>query len=111
MSSMQGMAGPEMSGTDEHPLPGGYPDAAAVGWVRTEDTEFAGIHIRMTISPGDRIVEVWETEDGHPVRWLGNVFRIDAEPPGLYLNHRYERLLSRGQRDLLARAGAKFWKS
>lgn len=111
MSSMHGMAGPEMSGTDERPLPSGYPDAAVVGWVRAEDSEFAGIPIRMTVSPGDRIVQVWETDDGHPILWLGNIFRVDSEPPGLYLNHRYDRRLNRVQRDALARAGAKFWKS
>lgn len=109
MSSMHGMAGPDMSGTDEVSLPSGYPDPD-VGWARTDDLEFAGLHIRMTITPGERIVQLWELTDGHPVRWLGNVFRIDSEPPVLYVNYRYEAHLSRAQRDVLARTGAKFWK-
>lgn len=109
MSSMHGMAGPDMSGNDEPSLPGGYPDPA-VDWARTEDVELAGFHIRMTITPGDRIVQLWELVDGHPVRWFGNIFRIDAEPPVLYPNYRYEKQLSRAQRDVLARTGAKFWK-
>ena len=75
-----------------------------------EDFEFAGLHIRMTITPGERIVQLWELIDGHPVRWLGNVFRIDSEPPVLKLNYRYETVFSRMQRDVLARTGAKFWK-
>lgn len=110
MSSMHGMAGPEMSGTDEAPLPGGYPDPAVVGWARIDDLEIADLHIRMTITPGERIVQLWELVDGHPVCWLGNVFRIDSEPPVLYLNYRFESHLSRAQRDVLARTGAKFWK-
>lgn len=110
MSSMDGMAGPDMSGTDEPSLPGGYPDPAVIGWVRTEDLEFAGLHVRMTITPGERLVQLWELADGHPVRWLGNVFRIDAEPPVLRLNYPYEAKFSRSRRDALARAGAKFWK-
>lgn len=104
------MAGPDMSGTDERPLPGGYPDPAVVGWARAEDLEFAGFHIRMTITPGERIVQVWELNDGHPVRWLGNVFRVDSERPVLYINYRYEPHVDRAQRDALARIGAKFWK-
>ncbi|MEU6860605.1 hypothetical protein AB0B28_17245 [Glycomyces sp. NPDC046736] len=100
-----------MNASEAPQPPSGYPDASVVGWVRTEDVESAGLHIRMTIAPADRIVQLWELEDGHPVLWLGNAFRIESEPPGLYLNHRYEARLSRGQRDLLARAAAKFWKS
>ncbi len=100
-----------MSGPDT-PLPKGYPDPEAVGWLRTGDVEYLGLHIRMTIKPGDRIVELWELDDGQPVRWLGNVFRVDSEPPGLYLNHQFEQLLkSRPQRDGLAHLAVKFWKS
>jgi hypothetical protein len=110
MSSMHGMAGPDMSGPDDASLPGGYPDPEVVGWARIEDLEFEGFHIRMTITPGERIVQLWELVDGHPVRWFGNVFRIDSEPPVLYVNYRYESRLNRAQRDVLARAGAKFWK-
>jgi hypothetical protein len=110
MSSMQGMAGPDMSGRDEVSLPDGYPDPEVVGWARTEDLEFAGLHMRMTITPGDRIVQLWELVDGHPVRWLGNVFRVESEPPVLKLNYRYETQLNRAQRDVVARTGAKFWK-
>ncbi|HEX2143334.1 MAG TPA: hypothetical protein VHG10_02380 [Glycomyces sp.] len=98
-----------MSGPNEPTLPGGYPDPA-VGWARMEDLEFADFHIRMTITPGERIVQLWELADGHPVHWFGNVFRIDSEPPVLKVNYRYESRLSRAQRDLLARTGAKFWK-
>jgi hypothetical protein len=104
------MAGPDMSGIDERPLPGGYPDPEEFGWARIEDLEFAGLHIRMTITPGERIVQLWELEEDHPVRWLGNVFRVESEPPVLYVNYRYEKHLSRAQRDALARTGAKFWK-
>jgi hypothetical protein len=100
-----------MNGPDEPALPGGYPDADVVGWIRSEEIEFTGIHIRMTVTPGERIVQLWELADGRPVRWLGNVFRVESEPPGLYLNHRYESRLNRLQRDTLARTGAKFWKS
>lgn len=110
MSSMHGMAGPGMY-VPETPLPSGYPDPEAVGWLRAEEIEFLDLHIRMTVTPGERIVQLWELSAGHPVRWIGNVFRIDSEPPGLYLNYKYERTFSRSQRDSLARLGAKFWKS
>ncbi|MDN3242688.1 hypothetical protein [Glycomyces tritici] len=100
-----------MSEHDEVSLPDGYPDPEVVGWARTEELEFAGLHMRMTITPGDRIVQLWELVDGHPVRWLGNVFRVESEPPVLKLNYRYEAHFSRAQRDVLARTGAKFWKS
>jgi hypothetical protein len=110
MSSMHGMAGPDMSGPDEAPLPEGYPDPAVIGWSRTEDLEFAGLHIRMTITPGERIVQLWELVDGRPVHWFGNVFRVDSEPPQLRVYYPYEKRLGRAQRDVLARAGAKFWK-
>jgi len=100
-----------MDGPDERPLPGGYPDPAAVGWLRAEDSEFAGLHMRMTITPGENLVQLWELDDGHPVRWIGNVFRVNSEPPALYLNYSYESRISRAQRDILARDGAKFWKS
>ncbi|WP_146148194.1 hypothetical protein [Glycomyces artemisiae] len=100
-----------MSGP-ENPMPDGYPDAEALGWLRTADIEYLGVHIRMTIKPNDRIVELWELDGGRPARWLGNVFRIDAALPGLYLNHKFEAVLkSRTQRDGLAHIAAKFWKS
>lgn len=108
---MQGLAGPKMSRPTEQRLPKGYPDPTAAGWVRTEDLELGGIHIRMTAAPGERIVELWELEDGWPQRWLGNVFRVDSEPPCVYLNHTYERRLQPAERRSLARVGAKFWKS
>jgi hypothetical protein len=111
LSSMHGMAGPDMSASDAPPPPSGYPDASTVGWVRTEDFESSGLHIRMTVSPGEKIVQLWELTDGRPVLWLGNAFRVESEPPALYLNHRYEALLNRGQRELIARTAAKFWKS
>ncbi|THV25962.1 hypothetical protein [Glycomyces paridis] len=100
-----------MSGSDTPPLPGGYPDPAVVGWIRSDDIEFAGFHIRLTITPGSRIVELWITEDGHPVVWLGNAHRVDSEPPGLHVNHSYSKQFNRAQRDALAREAAKFWKS
>ncbi|GAA2310174.1 hypothetical protein GCM10009853_079560 [Glycomyces scopariae] len=99
-----------MNGPD-NPLPSGYPDPEAVGWLRTDEIEFLELHIRMTITPGERIVQLWQLADGHPVSWIGNVFRIDSEPPGLYLNHKFETTLNRPQRDSLARLAAKFWKS
>ncbi len=109
MSSMHGLAGPPMSRPTEHELPSGYPDAA--DWVRAEDIEFGGLPIRMTVAPGERIVELWELREGRPVQWLGNVFRVDAEPPCVYLNHTYERRLHPNDRAALARRGARFWKS
>jgi hypothetical protein len=110
MSSMHEMAGPDMSGIEAPSLPDGYPDPAVVGRARTEDLEFAGLHIRMTIAPGERLVRLWELVDGHPVRWLGIVFRVDSEPPVLRLGHPFESRVSRPRRDDLARIGAKFWK-
>jgi hypothetical protein len=109
MSSMHGLAGPPMSRPTGHELPKGYP--AAPEWVRTEDLEFGGRSIRMTVTPGDRIVELWELSEGRPVQWLGNVFRVDSEPPCVYLNHTYERHLPPAERAALARIGARFWKS
>ena len=108
---MHGMAGPEMNGPEERALPPEYPDLAVVGWLRSEDIEFADMHIRLTITPGDRLVQLWELLDGHPVHWLGNAFRIDAEPPAIRLNHSYESRFNRHQREALARTCAKFWKS
>lgn len=108
---MHGMAGPDMNGPDEPALPAGYPDLAVVGWLRSEEIEFAGFHIRLTVTPGDKIVQLWEMADGHPVHWLGNVFRVESEPPALKLNYRYEPRFGRSQRDALARTGAKFWKT
>lgn len=108
---MQRLAGPDMSRPTRPRLPNGYPDPSSSGWVRTEDAEIAGIHIRMTVAPGDRIVELWELVDDEPVRWVGNVYRVDAEPPCVYLNHLFERRLKRAEADQLARVGAKFWKS
>lgn len=99
-----------MSARDEGSLPDGYPDPEVLGWARIDDFEFAGLHIRMTITPGDKIVQVWELEDGRPVTWIGNVFRVDSEPPILYANYHYEKRLSRSERDVIARTGAKFWK-
>jgi hypothetical protein len=98
-----------MSRSTEKELPSGYPDPA--GWVRTEDLEFGGISIRMTVAPGERIVELWELEDGRPRQWLGHVFRVDADPPVVRLHHRYEQRLKPAERIALARVGAKFWKS
>lgn len=106
---MQGLAGPDMSRPSEQGLPTGYPDPA--DWVRTEDLELGGIHVRMTVAPGDRIVELWELEDGKPREWLGHVFRVDSEPPCLRLAFAYEQRLKTSARMFLAREGARFWKS
>lgn len=111
MSSMHGLAGPEMSRPTGPELPSGYPDPANASWVRTEDIEFDGLSIRMTVAPGERIVELWELEDGHPRQWFGHVFRVDAEPPNIRLNYAYERRFDRTDRIELAHLGAKFWKS
>ncbi|MEU6246085.1 hypothetical protein [Glycomyces sp. NPDC047010] len=100
-----------MTGPNEHPLPVGYPDLDAIGWLRVEEIDYLGLAIRMTVTPGERTVQLWELEGGRPVEWIGNVFRIDAEPPCLHLNYKYERILTRAQREPLARLGAKFWKS
>ncbi|SDD06001.1 hypothetical protein [Glycomyces harbinensis] len=100
-----------MDGPDETAMPSGYPDPAVLGWVRSEDIESAGIHIRFTVNPGDKIVQMWELVDGRPARWLGNVYRVDAPIPSLYLNYHYEKRFKRLQREALALAGAKFWKS
>lgn len=91
--------------------PEGYPDSATSGLVRVADIEFLGFTLRMTNLPGERFVKLWELEEGAPVHWFGNVFRVHADPPGLYLNYRYEPALDRFQRDDLARIGAKFWSS
>ncbi|MCD0442901.1 hypothetical protein LO763_04585 [Glycomyces sp. A-F 0318] len=100
-----------MNGPDEPALPAKYPDPAVVGWIRSEEIEFEGLHIRLTVTPGEKIVQLWELVDGHPVRWLGNVFRVESEPPALSLNHRYQSRIKHSRRDALARAGVKFWKS
>jgi hypothetical protein len=94
----------------ETALPSGYPDYDTVG-LRVKETEFHGLHIRMTMTRSIRIVQLWELVDGQPVRWIGNVFRLDSEPPCLYLAHRYESVLARPERDALARIAAKVWKS
>lgn len=91
--------------------PEGYPDSATSSLVRVADIEFQGFALRMTNLPGERFVKLWELEGDVPVHWFANVFRVHADPPGLYLNYRYERALDRSQRDELARLGAQFWKS
>lgn len=101
---------PAMPGSTR-PLPDGFPDAEKVGRFRLKDFEVFGLRIRMTISPGDSIVALWELEDGHPISWIGTVFRIDAEPPGIRLNHKYEHRLSWPQRHTLARLASEFWMS
>lgn len=98
-----------MNGPDT-PLPSGYPDSETIG-LRIEEIEFEGLRIRMTMTHGIRIIQLWELEDGHPVGWIGNVFRIDSEPPCIYLGHRYEAVLARPERHALARLTAKYWKS
>ncbi|GAA2305107.1 hypothetical protein GCM10009853_072720 [Glycomyces scopariae] len=100
-----------MTGPDERTPPPGYPDLDEIGWLRSEEIQYLGLQIRMTVTPGERVVQLWELEEGHPVSWIGNVFRIDAQPPCLYLNYRYERLFTRTQREPLAQLGARFWKS
>lgn len=100
-----------MSGSDEAPLPKSYPDPDQVGWIREEDLELDGLHIRMTITPGDRIVQLWELGPEGPVRWMGNVFRIDAEPPAIYLNYAFEKAMKRARREALVLEAAKFWKT
>lgn len=100
-----------MNSPDDRPLPDGYPDPEKARWVRTEQIEHCGLHIGMTVTPEHRIVQLWELEAGHPVHWLGNVFRVDAEPPCLYLNYRYDKQFNRSQQASLARIAAKFWKS
>ena len=89
----------------------GYPDFAANSLIRVGDIGFLEFTIRMTVAPGERFVKLWELEAGVPVHWFGNVFRIHVDPPGLYLNYKYERALDRFQRDQLARLAAKFWAS
>ncbi|HEX2144131.1 MAG TPA: hypothetical protein VHG10_06455 [Glycomyces sp.] len=96
-----------MTGPDARPLPSGYPDPAIA---RSEEFDYLDLHIRMTVTPGERFVQLWELVDDHPARWLGNAFRVDAEPPCLYLTYRFEPHFSRLQRDALARIAAKFWK-
>ncbi|MDA1358367.1 hypothetical protein O1R50_01970 [Glycomyces luteolus] len=97
-----------MNGPDNPPL-SGYPDAETIG-LRIEEIEFEGLHIRMTMTRAIRIVQLWEMVDGQPVGWIGNVFRIDSEPPCIYLGHRYEAVLARPERHALARLAAKRWK-
>lgn len=109
MERLARMTGPQPH--DDRSLPAGYPDLEKVGWIRESDIEFAGLALRLTINPGERTVQVWELEEGHPIQWLGNAFRLDSEPPGLYLNYKYEQRLTRPQRDALAHLAAKFWKS
>lgn len=99
-----------MTGTTR-PLPDRYPDVEEVGRFRCKDIEFDTLPVRMTIAPGEETVALWELEDGHPIQWMGTGFRVDAEPPGLYLNYKYERRMSWAQRDALARLAAKFWMS
>jgi hypothetical protein len=99
-------------GPDDPPLPDSYPDPDVVTWLRWADIEYLGLPIRMTVIPGERVIELWELVDKHPVRWMGNVFRIEAIVPLLYLNHKYEQAIPRrAQRDALARIAADFWKS
>ncbi len=108
---MHGLADSKMSRPTGRELPTGYPDPSTAGWIRTDDLEFGGLSIRMTVAPGERLVELWELEDGHPRQWLGHVFRLDSEPPVVRLNYVYERRLKPAERIALARLGAKFWKS
>lgn len=93
------------------PWPSTYPDPEVVPWMRTDDIEFCGLHIRMTIEPGDRIVKLWALERGHPVRWLANAFRLEAVTPCLRLSCKYEQAIPRRSRDVLAATAAAFWKS
>ncbi|MFB9661575.1 hypothetical protein ACFQS3_02530 [Glycomyces mayteni] len=92
-------------------LPSTYPDAEKIGWIRSEDIEHCGLSLRMTITPGDRVVQLWELVDDWPVKWFGNAFRIHADQPGLYLNYEYSQRLTLRQKDSLARVAAKFWMS
>jgi hypothetical protein len=95
----------------ETALPSGYPDSETIG-LRTKEIEFEGLHIRMTMTPAVRIVQLWELAGGHPVRWIGNVFRLDSKlPPCLYLAHRYESVFGRDRREALAGLAARYWKS
>lgn len=91
--------------------PNGYPDPTDSGWVRTEDFEVAGFHVRLTASPGEKTVGVWEMVDGSPGRWFGNIFRMDSKSPASYLNYEFEKHLRRSDRDTLVSRAAKFWKS
>lgn len=93
------------------PLPDKYPDEAKVGPFRRKDIEYLALPVRMTITPGEVNVALWELNDGHPVQWIGVVFRIDAEPPGIYLNFKYTQRFTWPQRDELARLAAEFWMS
>ncbi|WP_460544585.1 hypothetical protein [Glycomyces halotolerans] len=100
-----------MSRPTRSTAPKGYPDPTNSGWVRTEDLEFSGFHIRLTAAPGEKIVEVWELVDGEPSRWFGNVIRMDARSPSSYLNFEFEKRLTRAERDSLIARATKFWKS
>ena len=95
---------------DTPPAPG-YPDYPANSLMRVTDIDFLEFTIRMTVAPTERFVKLWEVEADVPVRWFGNVFRVHADPPCLYLNYKYERALDRFQRDQLARLAVKFWSS
>ncbi|MCD0445896.1 hypothetical protein LO763_19995 [Glycomyces sp. A-F 0318] len=110
LSSTHETATPDMSDPEERALPATYPDPAIIGWIRSEDIEAADIHLRMTITPGDKLVQLWELDGDHPVRWLGNVFRIDAELPVVRLHYRYASRFDRAQHERIARAAARFWK-
>ncbi|WP_157930412.1 hypothetical protein [Glycomyces xiaoerkulensis] len=89
----------------------GYPDPTNSGWVRTEELEVSGFHIRMTVAPGEKIVELWELVDGEPGRWFGNVFRLDTKTPSHYLNYELDKHLGRAEREMLVSRASKFWKS
>lgn len=110
------MTGPEQpakaEATTAPPLPEGYPDPDVIDWVRTEEIEFLGLHIRMTITPGANIVQLWELDDGRPVGWMGNAFRVHADTPCLRVSNKYRHVLPRvPQQDALAKRAATFWKS
>jgi hypothetical protein len=96
---------------DTRPLPDRYPDAATVGRFRLKDIEIVDLHLRMTITPGESTVALWELEDAHPTMWVATVFRVGAPRPAIYLNHKYERRLTWPQRHELARLAAEFWMS
>ncbi|MCC3762615.1 hypothetical protein K3N28_05965 [Glycomyces sp. TRM65418] len=101
---------PAMPGTTR-PLPERYPDAEKVGRFRLKDLEIFGLRIRMTITPGETTVALWELEEGHPSMWISTVFRIDAEPPVIRVSHKYEDRLTWPQRHTLARLASEFWMS
>ncbi|SDD30703.1 hypothetical protein [Glycomyces harbinensis] len=90
-------------------LPEGYPDSTSGGLVRVSDIEFLEFELRMTLTLGERFVQIWELEEGVPARWFGNAFRVHTDAPGLYLSYEYDQALDRYQRDRLAGIAAKFW--